>query len=125
MEQNGSQIPPSDDFADVRDLAAAGDMIGAIKRLRERTAMSLADAKRYVEALPGAAPRCLPPAEMGRHRTRWAAWLLAGFALLLGVLGIISAGRQAPVRVGPSVRATLGGGSLDHGRRLKQERGFH
>jgi ribosomal protein L7/L12 len=52
--------PPSADLADrLRALLAAGKKIQAIKELRDRTGLSLADAKSYIDDLPSGRP--LPP----------------------------------------------------------------
>ena len=40
---------PDDGFEDVRQLAAAGNKIGAIKRYRQHTGAGLAEAKSFVE----------------------------------------------------------------------------
>lgn len=40
---------PQDDMADIRDLAASGDKIAAIKEYRRRTGCSLIEAKEAVD----------------------------------------------------------------------------
>ena len=40
---------PDDNFADIRDMIAAGNKIGAIKAYRQRTGTGLAEAKAAVE----------------------------------------------------------------------------
>lgn len=46
----GIEIPP-DEHEDVRALALSGEKIEAIKRYREKTGVSLAEAKQYVDSI--------------------------------------------------------------------------
>ncbi len=50
MNQLGIELP-DDGFQEVRDLAAAGEKIAAIRRYRELTGVGLAEAKAAVEGM--------------------------------------------------------------------------
>ena len=55
-------MPGTDEqeLAEIRALAARGNKIEAIKRVRQRTGLGLKEAKDFVEALPAAGPATLP-----------------------------------------------------------------
>jgi large subunit ribosomal protein L7/L12 len=70
---------PGDLTARLRALVAEGRKIQAIKELRERTGMSLVDAKNRVERLPpsGPVPPPAPPAELSAAALAQAKALIA------------------------------------------------
>lgn len=81
----------SGEFADVRELLAKGDKIGAIKRLREHTGCGLAEAKNYVEALPGGMPTgwTAPPSAGLTRARKVGVFLVAASSVVLFVDRII------------------------------------
>jgi len=80
-----------DQFAEVRELLASGNKIGAIKRLREQTSWGLADAKRYVDALAAGLPppATPPPAAPVKGRARRFYLFVVVLWIVIGIADLV------------------------------------
>jgi hypothetical protein len=78
----------TDEFPDVRELIAAGNTIGAIKRLQQHTDCDLADARRYVDARAAGGPAPATPQPEGGPEgwMRWVLWLAAPSFIAMGIV---------------------------------------
>jgi hypothetical protein len=78
----------TDEFPDVRELLAAGNKVGAIKKLQQHTDCDLADARRYVDALEAGLPAPATPKPEGGPEgwMRWVLWLPIPFFIVMGIV---------------------------------------